>query len=135
MPVEGERIAIQIIEGELTCPPRSIANAVGRALDATLPVFVVECVRVRYQKPQADGAHFVLELKLHVQLNGVTAISDVIRRIGVVFKGELEPKLLSIELNRTLDIPCADNRVSFPEHCRLPTNVVAPTRAQPLLVR
>jgi hypothetical protein len=36
----------------------------------------------------------VHELKLHVELDRVTAKSDVVRRIGVVSKGQLEAKLL-----------------------------------------
>ena len=79
IPVEGKCVAIQIIESELARPPRSVVDAVGSALDATLPVFAEECVWVLNQKPQADGAHFVLELKLHVELHRVTAKSDVVR--------------------------------------------------------
>src|SRR5262249_44279317 len=71
--VEGQSVAVQIIERELARPPWSIANAIGTACDATLPVFVEERVRVVHQKPQADGAHLVLELKLHVELDRVTA--------------------------------------------------------------
>jgi hypothetical protein len=47
----------------------------------------------------------VLELKLHVELDRVTAKSDVVRRIGVVSKGQLEAKLLDVELNGPLDVP------------------------------
>jgi hypothetical protein len=36
-----------------------------------LLVFVEERVWVLHQKPQADRAHFVLELKLHVELDRV----------------------------------------------------------------
>ena len=45
---------------------------------APLPAFVEECVWVDYQEPQAGSAHFMLELKLHVQLNRVTAKSGII---------------------------------------------------------
>jgi hypothetical protein len=45
---------------------------------APLPAFVEECVWVGYQEPQADGAHFMLELKLHVQLNRITAKYGII---------------------------------------------------------
>ena len=34
--------------------------------NATFPVFVEECVRVLHEKPEANRAHLVLELKLHV---------------------------------------------------------------------
>jgi hypothetical protein len=94
-------------------------NAVGIALNAPLPVFVEECVGVFHQKPQADCSHFMLELKLHVEFDGVTAKPDVVRRIGFVSKGQLESKLLGVERNRPLDVPRADNRVGFFEHCRL----------------
>ena len=125
MPVEGKSVAIQIIEGELARPPRSIANAIGSALDATLPVFIEKRVWVLYQKPQADGPHFVLELKLHVELDCVTAKSDVVRRIGFVSKGQLEAKPPGVELHRPMDIPCAENRVGFFEHCRHRNTVIA----------
>jgi hypothetical protein len=55
----------------------------------------------------------VLELKLHVELDRVTAKSDVVRRI--VSKGQLKAKLLGVELNGPLDVPRAENRVSFLE--------------------
>src|SRR5258708_3872292 len=64
--VERECIPIQVVEGELTRPPRGIADAVGTTLDAAFPVFVEEYVRVLHEKPQANRAHLVLELKLHV---------------------------------------------------------------------
>ena len=57
----------------------------------------------------------MLELKLHVELDRVTAKSDVVRRIGVVSKGQLKAKLLGVELNGPLDVPRAENRVSFLE--------------------
>ena len=115
-------------EGEFARSPWSIANAVGGALDATLPVFVEERVWVLHQKPQADRAHFVLELKLHVEFDRVSSKSDVVRWIGFVFKSQLEAKLLSVELNRPLDIPRTQNRVSFFEHWRLPTFPTDATR-------
>jgi hypothetical protein len=84
-----------------------------------LPVFVEDCVGVLDQQSQADGAHFMLVLKLHVQLDRVAAKSDVIWRIGVVSEGQIEAKLPGVEFDRALDIPRADNRMSFPEHGRL----------------
>ena len=39
--------------------------------------------------------------------------------IGFVSKGQLESKLLGVERNRSLDVPRADNRVRFFEHCSL----------------
>src|SRR5712672_2287415 len=125
IPVEGKSVAIQIIEGEFARPPRSIANAIGSALEASLPVFVEKRVWVLDQKAQADGPHFVIELKLHVELDRVTAKSDVVRRIGVVSKGQLEAKLPGVELNGPLDVPRAENRVSFLEHCILRNTVIA----------
>jgi hypothetical protein len=68
---------------------------------------------------QADGPHFVLELNLHVELDRVTAKSDVVRWIVFVSKGQLEAKLLGVELNRPLDVPRAENRVDFFERGRL----------------
>ena len=46
IPVEGKSVAIQIIEGEFARPPRSIAKAIGSALEASLPVFVEKRVWV-----------------------------------------------------------------------------------------
>jgi len=44
-----------------------------------MTVLVEECVWVLYQKPQADGAHFMLELKLLGISNASTAKFDVVR--------------------------------------------------------
>jgi hypothetical protein len=56
-------------------------NAVGIALDAPLTVFAQERVWIVHQKPQADCPHLMLELKLHVKLDRVTARPvDGIRR-------------------------------------------------------
>src|SRR5262249_17856201 len=82
-------------------------------------IFVEECVWVLHQKPQADSAHFVLELKLHVELDRVTAKSNVVRRITFVAEGQLEAKLLGVEPNRSLDVSRAENRMGLFEHCRL----------------
>ena len=111
--VEGKSVAIQIIEGEFARAPRSTVNTIGSALDAMSPIFVDKRVRVFYQKPKAGGPHFVFELELHVKLDRVPAKSDVVRRIGFVSKGQLEAKLLGIELNRPLNVSCAENRVNF----------------------
>jgi hypothetical protein len=46
------------------------------ALNAPLMILVEERVWIVHQKPQADCPHLVLELKLHVKLDGVTAKSD-----------------------------------------------------------
>jgi hypothetical protein len=94
-------------------------------LDAALPVFIEEQVRVLYEKPQADGPHFVLELKLHVELDRVTAKSDVVRRIGLVSEGQLEAKLLGVKRCGPLDVPRAKNRVSFFETLQVPKQVIA----------
>jgi hypothetical protein len=98
-------------------------NAVGIALNAPLTVFVEERVWIFHQKPQADCPHLMLELKLHVKLDGVTAKPDVVRWIGFVSKGQLESKLLGVERNRPLDVPRTENRVRFFEHCRLRTPI------------
>ena len=66
MIVERECIAIQVVQCEFTRTPRGIADASGTALDAALPVFFKECVWVLHDKAQANCAHLVLELKLHV---------------------------------------------------------------------
>jgi hypothetical protein len=95
-------------------------NAIKDALDAMLPIFVEECVWVLHQKPQADGPHFVLELKLHVEFDRVSAKSDVVWCISLVSKSQLEAKLLGVELNRLLDVACAKNRVGLFEHCWVP---------------
>jgi hypothetical protein len=84
-----------------------------------LTVFAEERVWIVHQKSQADCPHLMLELKLHVKLDRVTAKSDVVRWIGFVPKGQLESKLLGVERNRSLDVPRAENRVRFFEHCRL----------------
>src|SRR6476659_6448387 len=97
--VECECITIWVVEGELTCSPRSIADAGGSALNAAFSVFVEECVRVLHAKPQANRAHLVLELKLHVQLDCVTPKPNVIRWIGFVPKRELKAKSLGVELD------------------------------------
>src|SRR6185369_8010532 len=104
------RVAVQIIESEFARSPRRIADAVGRTLDATLPVFVEERVRVLDEKPQADRAHLVLELKLHVELDRVAPKPDIVRRIGVA-EGQLEAQLLGIEVDRASHVARAENRV------------------------
>jgi hypothetical protein len=81
-----------------------------------LPVFVEQRVWVLDQKPQADGAHFVLKLKLHMELDRVSAKPDIICLFGLVFKGKLEAEPLGIELNRPLNVSRTDNGVSFFEH-------------------
>ena len=111
--VERECIPIHVVEGELSRPPMGIADAVGTALDAAFPVFVEECVRVLHEKPQANRAHLVLELKLHVKLDCVAPKPDVIRGIGFVPKCELKAKSLGVELDGAFDVACPYNRVRF----------------------
>jgi hypothetical protein len=48
--------------------------------------------------------HLMLELKLHVEFDRVTAKPDVVRWIGFVSKGQLKSKLLGVERNRSLDV-------------------------------
>lgn len=122
--IESECVAIQIVEAELARPPRSIVHAVRSALYATLPVGAEKRVGVLDQKPQADCGHFVIELKLHVDLDCVTTKSDIVRRIDFVSKGEFEAKPLDVEFNRLLDVSGAENRMGFFErYClaRIPT--------------
>jgi hypothetical protein len=105
--VERECITIHVVEGELIRPPRGIADAVGTALDTALPVFGEKCVWVIHEKPQANPAHLVLELKLHVKLDCVAPKPDVIRWIGFVPKRELKAKSLGVELDGAFDVACA----------------------------
>jgi len=114
--IESEGVVIQIVEGELARPPLSIVQEVGGALDATLSIIVEERVRVLDQKAQADCGHFVLELKLHVEFDCVTAEADIVRWIGFISKGEPEAKLPRVEFNRPFDVPRAKNWVGFFEH-------------------
>src|SRR5215472_10296391 len=116
IPVEGKSVAIQIVESEFARSPLSIVNLVRTAVDATLPIFVEECVWVLHQKPQADGPHFMLELKLHMEFDRVSAKPNVVRWIGLVSESQLEAKPLGVELNRPLDVARAENRVGFFEH-------------------
>ena len=51
----------------------------------------------------------MLELKLHVEFDGVALKPDVVRWIGFVSKGQLESKSLGVERNRSLDVPRAEN--------------------------
>src|SRR5215467_5884821 len=55
IPLEGKSVAIQSVESEFARSPLSIVNLVRTAVDATLPIFVEECVWILHQKPQADG--------------------------------------------------------------------------------
>jgi hypothetical protein len=55
----------------------------------------------------------MLELKLHVEFDRVSAKSHVVRWIDLVSKSQLEAKLLGVELNRPLDVARAENRVGF----------------------
>src|SRR5262249_33685485 len=84
-------------------------------------VFGEECIRVSHEKPQANRAHLVLELKLHVEFDRVPSKSDVIRRIGLVPKGELKTQALGVKLDRALDVAGAENRVRFFEHGKIKT--------------
>jgi len=118
--VEREGIPIQIVKGELTRPPRGITDAAGTALDAAFPVFVEECVRVLHEKPQANRAHLVLELKLHVQLDCVAPKPHIIRWIGFVPKRELKAKSPGVELDGAFDVACAQNWVRHFEHRKIP---------------
>jgi hypothetical protein len=86
-----------------------------------MPVFGEECIWVVHEKPQANCAHLVLELKLHVELDRVPSKSDVIRRIGFVSKRELKAKSLRVELDRALYVASAYNRVRLFEHKKIQT--------------
>ena len=103
-------------EGKLTCPPSRIADAAGTALHAALLIFGEESIRIVHQKAQSNGAHLVLVLKLHVELDLVTAESDVIGCVGVVLEGELKAKSLGVELDGAFDIAGANNRMRSSEH-------------------
>ena len=118
LPIEGQCVAIYIVESEFARSPGGVAKSIRSALDTALPVFAKERIWVRYQKPQADRTHLMLELKLHVQLDPVAPEADVIRGVGVVLKGQLEPKLVRVELNRPPDVSCAENRMRLFEHGR-----------------
>lgn len=72
-------------------------DPVGSTLDATLPVFFEQRVWVLHQKPQAYGGHFVFELKLHMELDSISAKRDIVRWFGFVFKGKPEAKPLGVE--------------------------------------
>jgi hypothetical protein len=69
-------------------------NAVGIAFNAALTIFAEERVWIFYEKPQTDCPQLMLELKLHVRLDGVTAKPHVVRWIGFVSKGQPVSKLL-----------------------------------------
>jgi hypothetical protein len=61
----------------------------------------------------------MLVLKLHVEIDSVTAKSDIVRRVGCVAKGQIEAKLPGVELDRLVDVARADDRLGLLEHCRL----------------
>src|SRR5213079_888951 len=65
LPIEGQCVAIYIVESEFARSPGGVAKSIRSALDTALPVFAKERIWVRYQKPQADRTHLMLELKLH----------------------------------------------------------------------
>jgi hypothetical protein len=114
--VERECVTIQVVKSKLPCPPSGIADAVGTALDTTLPVFVEQCVRVFHEKPETNYAHLMFELKLHMELDRVAPKPDVIRWIGFVCKRELKAKLPGVELDGPFDVACAYDRVGLLEH-------------------
>ena len=58
----------------------------------------------------------MLELKLHMKFDRVSAKPDVVRWIGLVSESQLEAKPPGVELNRPLDVARAENRVGFFEH-------------------
>ena len=62
----------------------------------------------------------MLELKLQVEFDRVSAKSDVVWWISLVSKSQLEAKLPGVELNRPLDVARAKNRVGLFEHCWVP---------------
>ena len=90
LPIEGQCVAIYIVESEFARSPGGVAKSIRSALDTALPVFAKERIWVRYQKPQADRTHLMLELKLHVQLDRVAPKSDVVRSVNVVLEGQRE---------------------------------------------
>src|SRR4051794_6418743 len=106
LPIEGQCVVIEIVESEFARSPRRVAKSIGGALDPALPVLAEERVWVRYQQPQADRAHLMFELKLHVQLDRIAPESDVVRRVDIVLEGEAEAKLVRVEINRLSDVAC-----------------------------
>ena len=58
----------------------------------------------------------MLELKLHMKFDRVSAKPDVVRWIGLVSESQLEAKPPGVELNRPLDVARAENRVGIFEH-------------------
>ena len=55
----------------------------------------------------------MLELKLHVEFDGVTAKPDVVRWIGFISKGQLESKPLGIERNSPVGCPACRESGAF----------------------
>src|SRR5437868_3390129 len=134
--VEGERVAVRIVEGELARAPRLVLDAARRALDAALAVLGIEAVGVLDQEAEADGAHLVLVLELHVELGAVAAIADVVRvfRVGlcaaVGAEGELEAQLLGVKVDRPPHVARAENRLGLLEHGTSCGRSLAPTGAR-----
>jgi hypothetical protein len=54
-----------------------------------------------------------------MKVDRITAKSDIIRRVGVVCKRELETKFLGVESDREFDVASAENGVGLFEHRRI----------------
>lgn len=93
-----------------------IADAVGTAFDPALLILGEDSIGIVHKKTQSDGAHLVFVLELHVELDLVTAESDIIGCFGVVLEDELKAKSLGLELDGAFDVACANYRMGLSEH-------------------
>ena len=71
---------------------------------ASLAVLGVEGVGVLDEEAETDRPHLVRILKLHVEVDGVTAVANVVRVLRVGFnalgaESELNPDLLCVKYN------------------------------------
>jgi len=121
MRAEGKGIVVQVVERELAGPRGVSRTPVGVRSTPSCRNSLKSGVRILDEQPKGDRAHLMLELKLHVKLNRVAAVSDIVRWIiGAVTKGQREAKLPCIEIHRSEDVPRAENGMGGFEHGWLP---------------
>jgi hypothetical protein len=100
MPVERQGITVQVVKGELARSPRGVSELCPFIKDLPVFVFIVERIRIVNEKPQPRRPHFVLILKLHMDLDSVAAQTDVIGRCRPVTESQCEFQAINVETNR-----------------------------------
>src|SRR5438034_11722517 len=113
--IKRQGVSVWIVQRELARAPGCVTKLGAVVEDILVAILGIERIGIVDVDAQAERAHLVRVLELHVQLDTVAEEAHVLGGRGAVAEFQLEPEPIDVERDGPVDVACTEDRIDLAE--------------------